>query len=100
VILLLEARVKGLAKLESLVFLASASGDRTLKRFFSKLLEVCPSGPGGELASAVAGQVMLLTVGLIAPEPRYRKRPDQLPQGVAGLADAPWGTLFAVVDAA
>jgi hypothetical protein len=43
---------------------------------------------------------MLLTVGLIAPEPRYRKRPDQLPQGVAGLADAPWGTLFAVVDAA
>ncbi len=49
-------------------------------------LEVCPSGPGGELASAVAGQVMLLTVGLVAPEPRYRKRPDQLPQGVAGCA--------------
>jgi len=43
---------------------------------------------------------MLLTVGLVAPEPGYRKRPDQLPQGVAGLSDAPWGALFAVVDAA
>jgi len=43
---------------------------------------------------------VILTVGLVAPEPCCRKRSDQLPQGLAGLPDAPWGALSPVVDAA
>lgn len=53
-----------------------------------------------DIKQRFAGGPMLLIVGLVVSGPIRGNQSDQLPQGVAGLSDAPRGALSFVVDAA